>query len=100
MGGLGSVSEQHASFAALPAALKQGGSDFDPKGKSEPEIQRFCQSFMVSGWAGGAREGCQGCALEASRGAGSAESQRFCRSFTVGRSASQLCCLPIGKRFY
>ena len=25
----------------------QGGSDFDPKGKSDSEIQRFCQSFMT-----------------------------------------------------
>ena len=25
----------------------KGGSDFDPKGKSEAEIMRFCQSFML-----------------------------------------------------
>ena len=25
-----------------------GGSDFDPKGKSEGEIRRFCESFMTS----------------------------------------------------
>src|SRR5690606_6454342 len=25
----------------------KGGSDFDPKGKSEAEIMRFCQSFMT-----------------------------------------------------
>ena len=30
--------------------LMQGGSDFDPKGKSDGEIQRFCQSFMVRSW--------------------------------------------------
>ena len=25
----------------------QGGSDFDPKGKSDNEVMRFCQSFMT-----------------------------------------------------
>ncbi|WP_260394227.1 Glu/Leu/Phe/Val dehydrogenase dimerization domain-containing protein [Pseudomonas aeruginosa] len=25
---------------------RQGGSDFDPKGKSDAEVMRFCQSFM------------------------------------------------------
>ncbi|MBU1183058.1 MAG: glutamate dehydrogenase, partial [Proteobacteria bacterium] len=25
----------------------KGGSDFDPKGKSDPEVMRFCQSFMA-----------------------------------------------------
>jgi len=28
----------------------KGGSDFDPKGKSEAEIMRFCQSFMTELW--------------------------------------------------
>jgi hypothetical protein len=31
----------------------QGGSDFDPKGRSDTEVMRFCQSFMteLSRWA-------------------------------------------------
>lgn len=33
--------------ATFQTALLQGGSDFDPKGKSDAELQRFCQSFMV-----------------------------------------------------
>jgi len=28
-------------------ALTKGGSDFDPKGKSDDEVMRFCQSFMM-----------------------------------------------------
>ena len=28
----------------------KGGSDFDPKGKSNAEIMRFCQSFMLELW--------------------------------------------------
>jgi glutamate dehydrogenase (NADP+) len=27
--------------------LLQGGSDFNPKGKSDAEVMRFCQSFMT-----------------------------------------------------
>jgi glutamate dehydrogenase (NADP+) len=34
------------SLTTLPMGAAQGGSDFDPKGKSEREIMRFCQSFM------------------------------------------------------
>ena len=34
------------SLTGLPIGGGQGGSDFDPKGKSEGEIMRFCQSFM------------------------------------------------------
>jgi glutamate dehydrogenase (NADP+) len=34
------------SLTTLPMGAGHGGSDFDPKGKSEQEIMRFCQSFM------------------------------------------------------
>ncbi|MFS7082144.1 Glu/Leu/Phe/Val dehydrogenase dimerization domain-containing protein, partial [Escherichia coli] len=30
----------------LPMGGGKGGSDFDPKGKSDAEVMRFCQSFM------------------------------------------------------
>jgi len=35
------------SLTGLPIGGAKGGSDFDPKGKSEGEIMRFCQSFMI-----------------------------------------------------
>ena len=35
------------SLTGLPIGGGKGGSDFDPKGKSENEIMRFCQSFMT-----------------------------------------------------
>ena len=35
------------SLTGLPLGGGKGGSDFDPKGKSEQEIFRFCQSFMM-----------------------------------------------------
>ena len=35
------------SLTGLPMGGGKGGSDFDPKGKSEGEIMRFCQSFMT-----------------------------------------------------
>ncbi len=34
------------SLTTLPLGGGKGGSDFDPKGKSENEVMRFCQSFM------------------------------------------------------
>ncbi len=34
------------SLTTLPIGGGKGGSDFDPKGKSDGEIMRFCQSFM------------------------------------------------------
>lgn len=34
------------SLTTLPLGGGKGGSDFDPKGKSDVEIMRFCQSFM------------------------------------------------------
>ncbi len=34
------------SLTSLPMGGGKGGSDFDPKGKSDREIMRFCQSFM------------------------------------------------------
>lgn len=34
------------SLTGLPLGGGKGGSDFDPRGKSEAEIMRFCQSFM------------------------------------------------------
>ncbi|NLB36261.1 MAG: NADP-specific glutamate dehydrogenase [Clostridiales bacterium] len=36
------------SLTGLPIGGGKGGSDFDPKGKSELEIMHFCQSFMTS----------------------------------------------------
>lgn len=35
------------SLTSLPMGGGKGGSDFDPKGKSDAEILRFCQSFMT-----------------------------------------------------
>jgi len=35
------------SLTGLPMGGGKGGSDFDPKGKSDGEIMRFCQSFML-----------------------------------------------------
>ena len=48
------------SLTGLPIGGGKGGSDFDPKGKSDAEVMRFCQSFMSELPAGdigvGARE--------------------------------------------
>ncbi|HOH99894.1 MAG TPA: NADP-specific glutamate dehydrogenase [Bacteroidales bacterium] len=38
------------SLTTLPMGGGKGGSDFDPKGKSNTEIMRFCQSFMLELW--------------------------------------------------
>lgn len=35
------------SLTTLPMGGGKGGSDFDPKGKSDNEVMRFCQSFMM-----------------------------------------------------
>ncbi|MBP5663413.1 MAG: glutamate dehydrogenase, partial [Bacteroidales bacterium] len=35
------------SLTTLPMGGGKGGSDFDPKGKSEGEVMRFCQAFMT-----------------------------------------------------
>ncbi len=35
------------SLTTLPMGGAKGGSDFNPKGKSEGEVRRFCQSFMT-----------------------------------------------------
>lgn len=35
------------ALTTLPMGGGKGGSDFDPKGKSETEVMRFCQSFMT-----------------------------------------------------
>jgi glutamate dehydrogenase (NADP+) len=35
------------SLTTLPMGGGKGGSDFDPKGKSDREVMRFCQSFMT-----------------------------------------------------
>ena len=35
------------SLTGLPIGGGKGGSDFDPKGKSDGEVMRFCQSFMA-----------------------------------------------------
>jgi len=38
------------SLTTLPMGGAKGGSDFDPKGKSNGEIMRFCQGFMMELW--------------------------------------------------
>jgi glutamate dehydrogenase (NADP+) len=38
------------SLTTLPMGGGKGGSDFDPKGKSDIEVMRFCQSFMTELW--------------------------------------------------
>ena len=38
------------SLTTLPMGGGKGGSDFDPKGKSDNEIMRFCQAFMTELW--------------------------------------------------
>ncbi len=38
------------SLTSLPMGGGKGGSDFDPKGKSDNEIMRFCQAFMMELW--------------------------------------------------
>lgn len=38
------------SLTSLPMGGAKGGSDFDPKGKSNSEIMRFCSSFMLELW--------------------------------------------------
>jgi glutamate dehydrogenase (NADP+) len=35
------------SLTGLPLGGGKGGSDFDPKGKTDTEVMRFCQSFMI-----------------------------------------------------
>ena len=36
------------ALTGLPMGSAKGGSDFDPRGKSDAEILRFCKSFMTS----------------------------------------------------
>jgi len=38
------------SLTTLPMGGGKGGSDFNPKGKSNGEVMRFCQSFMLELW--------------------------------------------------
>lgn len=38
------------SLTTLPMGGAKGGSDFNPKGKSDSEIMRFCQAFMLELW--------------------------------------------------
>lgn len=38
------------ALTTLPMGGAKGGSDFNPKGKSDGEIMRFCQSFMLELW--------------------------------------------------
>jgi len=38
------------SLTTLPMGGGKGGSDFDPKGKTDKEVMRFCQSFMTELW--------------------------------------------------
>ena len=38
------------ALTGLPIGGGKGGADFDPKGKSDREIMRFCQSFMTELW--------------------------------------------------
>ncbi len=38
------------SLTTLPMGGGKGGADFDPKGRSDAEVMRFCQSFMTELW--------------------------------------------------
>jgi glutamate dehydrogenase (NADP+) len=38
------------ALTTLPMGGGKGGSDFDPKGKSNQEVMRFCQAFMLELW--------------------------------------------------
>ncbi len=38
------------SLTGMPIGGGKGGSDFDPKGRSDGEVMRFCQSFMTGLW--------------------------------------------------
>lgn len=38
------------ALTTLPMGGGKGGSDFDPKGKSNEEVMRFCQAFMLELW--------------------------------------------------
>ncbi|SES32070.1 glutamate dehydrogenase (NADP+) [Salisediminibacterium halotolerans] len=38
------------ALTGLPIGAGKGGADFDPKGKSDMEIMRFCQAYMTSLW--------------------------------------------------
>jgi len=38
------------ALTTLPLGGAKGGSDFNPKGKSDAEVMRFCQSFMTELW--------------------------------------------------
>ncbi|MGE0077186.1 MAG: NADP-specific glutamate dehydrogenase [Bacteroidales bacterium] len=38
------------SLTTLPMGGGKGGSDFNPKGRSDAEVMRFCQSFMLELW--------------------------------------------------
>ncbi len=38
------------ALTTLPMGGAKGGSDFDPKGKSDAEVMRFCQAFMLQLW--------------------------------------------------
>jgi glutamate dehydrogenase (NADP+) len=38
------------ALTGMPIGGGKGGSDFDPKGKSDDEVMRFCQSFMTELW--------------------------------------------------
>ena len=38
------------SLTTLPMGGGKGGSDFDPVGKSDNEVMRFCQAFMMELW--------------------------------------------------
>ena len=38
------------SLTGLPMGGGKGGSDFNPKGKTDSEVMRFCQSFMIELW--------------------------------------------------
>ena len=38
------------ALTTLPMGGAKGGSDFNPKGKSDAEVMRFCQAFMIELW--------------------------------------------------
>ena len=40
----------YTKLLRLPMGGAKGGSDFNPKGKSDAEVMRFCQAFMTELW--------------------------------------------------
>lgn len=66
----------------------KGGSDFDPKGKSEGELQRFCQSFMVRPFGGAPGT------VQLQSGGKPTVLSSCCRHLLPANISASACCLP------